>query len=97
MPSTRPVMVGWSPVPRVGSRRIRVCRVRSSYRPVTVVDASAPKRLDLRVEVPVEDMASLDDFEPLPSGPASQGPKRNPFGVRSIPNCWNWYEAIARH
>ena len=46
------------------------------YRPVTVVDASAPKRLDLRVEVPVEDMASLDDFEPLPSGPASQGPKR---------------------
>ena len=47
------------------------------YRPVTIVDASAPKQLDLRVEVPVEDMASLNDFETLPSGPASQGPKRN--------------------
>jgi ATP-dependent helicase Lhr and Lhr-like helicase len=47
------------------------------YRPVTIVDASAPKRLDLRVEVPVEDMASLDNVDPLPSGPASQGPKRN--------------------
>ncbi len=47
------------------------------YRPVTIVDAGAPKRLDLRVEVPVEDMASLDNVDPLPSGPASQGPKRN--------------------
>ncbi len=46
------------------------------YRPITIVDASAPKRLDLRVEVPVEDMASLDDLDNLPSGPASQGPKR---------------------
>ncbi len=46
------------------------------YRPVTIIDASAPKRLDLRVEVPVEDMASLDEFDNLPSGPASQGPKR---------------------
>ena len=46
------------------------------YRPVTIVDASAPKQLDLRVEVPVEDMASLDDLDTLPSGPASQGPKR---------------------
>ena len=46
------------------------------YRPVAIVDAGTPKRLDLRVEVPVEDMASLDDLELLPSGPASQGPKR---------------------
>jgi ATP-dependent Lhr-like helicase len=46
------------------------------YRPVTIVDASEPKRLDLRVEVPVEDMAALDNFDPLPSGPASQGPVR---------------------
>jgi ATP-dependent Lhr-like helicase len=29
------------------------------YRPVTVIDASEPKRLDLRVEVPVKDMARL--------------------------------------
>jgi ATP-dependent Lhr-like helicase len=46
------------------------------YRAVTIIDASEPKRLDLRVEVPVEDMASLDQLETLPSGPASQGPQR---------------------
>ena len=46
------------------------------YRPVTIVDASEPKRLDLRVEVPVEDMARLQELDDLPSGPASQGPVR---------------------
>ena len=47
------------------------------YRPVTIVDAGAPKKLDLKVEVPVEDMAAINEIETLPSGPASQGPKRN--------------------
>jgi ATP-dependent helicase Lhr and Lhr-like helicase len=46
------------------------------YRPVTIVNASAPKRLKLRIEVPVEDMARLGEQEFLPSGPASQAPKR---------------------
>ena len=46
------------------------------YRPVTVVNAGAKKVLDLRVEVPVEDMARLGEIQDLPSGPASQGPKR---------------------
>jgi ATP-dependent Lhr-like helicase len=46
------------------------------FRPVTIVNASEPKRLDLRIEVPVEDMARLGQPEELPSGPASQGPKR---------------------
>ena len=46
------------------------------YRPVTIVDASEPKRLDLRIEVPVEDMARMGQREELPSGAASQGPKR---------------------
>ena len=31
----------------------------SRYRPVTIVNASAPKQLKLRIEVPVEDMARL--------------------------------------
>jgi len=44
-----------------------------TYRPVTIIDAQEPKRLDLRVEVPVEDMAGLDEMEGLPSGAASQG------------------------
>src|ERR1700744_557706 len=46
------------------------------YRPVTIVDASEPKKLDLRIEVPVEDMARMGQKEELPSGAASQGPKR---------------------
>ena len=46
------------------------------FRPVTIVNAGARKVLDLRVEVPVEDMAKLGEIQDLPSGPASQGPKR---------------------
>ncbi len=47
-----------------------------AFRPVTIINASEPKRLDLRIEVPVEDMAKLGQQEELSSGPASQGPKR---------------------
>jgi ATP-dependent Lhr-like helicase len=37
------------------------------YRPVTILDASEPKRLDLRVEVPVKDMSRLSaDESPSP-------------------------------
>ena len=46
------------------------------FRPVTIVNAGARKVLDLRVEVPVEDMARLGEIQDQPSGPASQGPKR---------------------
>jgi ATP-dependent Lhr-like helicase len=46
------------------------------YRPVSVVNAGARKLLELKVEVPVEDMARLGEIEEQPSGPASQGPKR---------------------
>jgi ATP-dependent Lhr-like helicase len=46
------------------------------FRPVTIVNAGARKVLELKVEVPVEDMAKLGEIEELPSGPASQGPKR---------------------
>ncbi len=46
------------------------------WRPVTVVNASAPKQLRLRVEVPVEDMARLGEMESVPTGAASQAPKR---------------------
>jgi ATP-dependent Lhr-like helicase len=47
-----------------------------AFRPVSIVNAGARKTLDLRVEVPVEDMAKLGEIEEQPSGPASQGPKR---------------------
>ncbi|HEV2395743.1 MAG TPA: crosslink repair DNA glycosylase YcaQ family protein [Candidatus Sulfotelmatobacter sp.] len=47
-----------------------------AFRPVTIVDASEPKKFALKVEVPVDDMSRLDELEPIPSGPASQGPVR---------------------
>ena len=46
------------------------------YRPVTIVNAAAPKRLALHIEVPVEDMAQLGAQQEIPTGPASQAPKR---------------------
>jgi ATP-dependent Lhr-like helicase len=46
------------------------------HRPVTIVNAAARKQLKLRIEVPVEDMARLGEMEEIPSGPASQTPRR---------------------
>jgi ATP-dependent Lhr-like helicase len=46
------------------------------YRPVTIVDAGRRKALDLRIEVPVEDMARLTTADEIPSGPASVGGAR---------------------
>ena len=45
-------------------------------RPVTILDAGQRKRLELRVEVPVEDMARLGEVVEIPSGPAEQGEVR---------------------
>ncbi len=47
-----------------------------AWRPVTIVDARAPKPLELRVEVPVEDMAKIAQPIEIPSGATSQGPVR---------------------
>jgi len=46
------------------------------YRPVTIVNAAARKQLKLRIEVPVEDIARLGEMEEIPTGPASQTPRR---------------------
>ena len=45
-------------------------------REVTIVDATEPKKLALKVEVPIEDMSRFDELEFLSSGPASKGPVR---------------------
>ena len=47
-----------------------------TYRPVTLIDTGERKSLELTVEVPVEDMARVGEFDPIPSGAASQGPAR---------------------
>jgi ATP-dependent Lhr-like helicase len=47
------------------------------FRPVTIVDTSEKKQLDLRIEVPVEDMAKIGQLVEIPSGPAAQGPVRS--------------------
>ena len=64
----------------------------TAFRPVTIVDTSAKKRLELTIEVPVEDMATLrqaqgrpepgrgtkmGQTDDIPSGPASQGTARS--------------------
>jgi ATP-dependent Lhr-like helicase len=46
------------------------------FRPVTIINASEPKKLELRIEVPVEDMARLGRQEEISSGAASHEPKR---------------------
>ena len=51
-------------------------RKKWKQRPVQIVDAGAKKQLDVRVEVPVEDLAKLGEVEELPSGPAAGGPRR---------------------
>ncbi|MEO6213715.1 MAG: crosslink repair DNA glycosylase YcaQ family protein [Vicinamibacterales bacterium] len=55
------------------------------YRPVTIVDTSEKKKLELRIEVPVEDMAKLGQPEEIPSGPASQGPVRQSIWTAIYP------------
>ena len=64
------------------------------YRPVTVIDASAPKKLDLCIEVPLDDMKRLDDVELIPSGPAAQGPKRPSIWTAIHPKL---LEAVKAH
>jgi ATP-dependent Lhr-like helicase len=49
----------------------------AEYRPVTIVDTSAKKRLDLQIEVPVEDMAKIGQPVEIPSGAAAQGAVRS--------------------
>jgi ATP-dependent Lhr-like helicase len=46
------------------------------YRDVTIIDASEPKRLDISVQVPIEDMAKVGAGAPeqIRSGPAAQAP-----------------------
>ncbi len=46
-------------------------------RPVSIVDAGSRKAFDLRVEVPVEDMARLGDADEIPEGDASRSPRRS--------------------
>jgi ATP-dependent helicase Lhr and Lhr-like helicase len=51
-------------------------RTAPAWRAVTVVDARRPKPLELKIEVPVEDMARLAEPVAIPSGTASQGAVR---------------------
>jgi ATP-dependent Lhr-like helicase len=48
---------------------------RVRFRPVTIVNTEEKKKLVLRVEVPVEDMAKVAEATELTSGPASAGPR----------------------
>ena len=58
------------------------------YRPVTIVDAGAKKKLKLRIEVPVEDMARLgvQDAPSIRSGSIPSGPV---FASGTRPSIWS--------
>ena len=70
-----------------------------AYRPVTIIDASEPKRLDIKVQVPIEDMAKVSESAAAPAAaPASapptfaaalrrSRPRRRRSGRRSIRGC----------
>jgi ATP-dependent Lhr-like helicase len=45
-------------------------------RPVEIIDAGSKKVWDLRIEVPVEDMARLGEIDEIPSGPVAGASKR---------------------
>jgi len=45
-------------------------------RPVTVVDAGSKKQLEVKVEVPVEDLSKMGEMEELPAGPGKDGAQR---------------------
>ncbi|HEY0159520.1 MAG TPA: crosslink repair DNA glycosylase YcaQ family protein [Thermoanaerobaculia bacterium] len=50
-------------------------KAKPTFRPVTIVNTGEKKKLVLRVEVPVEDMARVAEATELASGPAAAGPK----------------------
>ncbi|HYI11504.1 MAG TPA: DEAD/DEAH box helicase [Thermoanaerobaculia bacterium] len=50
-------------------------RTKPRFRPVTIVNTGEKKKITLRVEVPVEDMAKVGETLEIASGPASAGPK----------------------
>ena len=62
-----------------------------AWRPVTIVDARVPKRLELRVEVPVEDMARLARPVATVSAvpPRQPGPGARRSGPAFTRACWN--------
>ncbi|MSO61854.1 MAG: DEAD/DEAH box helicase [Acidobacteria bacterium] len=52
-----------------------------TYRPVTIIDASAPKKLAITVQTPVEDMAAMG--KPVPPSPGLRGASEQPSGPAS--------------
>ncbi len=56
-----------------------------AYRPVTIVEAGRRKALDLRIEVPVEDMARVGQVAGASSGPAVQPPGRQTIWAAIYP------------
>jgi ATP-dependent Lhr-like helicase len=64
-----------------------------TYRPVTIVDASEPKQLDIRIEVPVDDMAKMnaaDGSDGLGAAPRASRPAASAPPSTSTPSTSIW-------
>ncbi len=57
------------------SKTRRLENSKTTFRPVTIIDTGEKKKITLKVEVPVEDMARLANTMEIASGPASAGPR----------------------
>jgi len=66
-----------------------------AWRPVAIVDAGARKALQLTLEVPVEDMARLEDAPAPPGGVAAQGPVRPSIWTHLHPRLLELIQAHA--
>ena len=64
-----------------------------AWRDVTVVNASEPKSLSLRVQVPVEDMAKVGARVDVPSGAAAQGAARTSIWTSIHPQLLEYIRA----
>jgi len=67
--------------------------IEPAWRPVTIVDAGAKKALELRLELPVEDMARAAEPVEIPSGSAAQGPVRPSIWTAMHPRLLELIEA----
>jgi ATP-dependent Lhr-like helicase len=65
----------------------------TTWRDVTIVNASAPKPLALRVQVPVEDMAKIGVPVESPTGPAAQGTSRTSIWTSIYPQLLEYIRA----
>ena len=76
--------------------RVRRSVARAKVAAVTIVDAGTRRTLELRIEVPVEDMARIGEPIEIPSGPPRRARSEARSGPPSTHASWTWCASTAR-